>query len=69
LSARFGNFSHLTKVGQVHLSTQDIFTNNQMPAFMKMGVDPLTEMIRFAHSGRKAQWLDAVIEYRSGSRR
>ncbi|WP_438480624.1 sulfatase-like hydrolase/transferase [Oleiharenicola lentus] len=48
-SAGFGNFSHLTKVGQVHFAQEDIFVNNQLPALATAGIDPLTEMVKFAH--------------------
>ena len=51
-SAGFGNFSHLTKVGQVHTSRADIFAHNQMPAFLAAGIDPLRVMVDFAHQHR-----------------
>lgn len=52
-SAGFGNFTHFSKVGQVHTATEDIFLHNQMPAFVARGIDPLVEMIKFAHGHRK----------------
>ncbi|MBI5381803.1 MAG: hypothetical protein HZA31_07880 [Opitutae bacterium] len=51
-SAGFGNFSHFTKVGQLHLAKEDIFAHNQMPALVEAGIDPLRVMVDFAHAHR-----------------
>lgn len=50
--AGFGNFSHLTKVGQVHTTKGERFANNQMEAFAAAGIDPLRVMTDFAHQNR-----------------
>ena len=50
--AGFGNFTHLTKVGQVHTATADRFVDNQMAAFAAAGIDPLRVMTDFAHKNR-----------------
>lgn len=50
--AGFGNFSHLTKVGQVHVTKDDRFAHNQMEAFAAAGIDPLRVMTDFAHANR-----------------
>jgi hypothetical protein len=51
-SAGFGNFSHLTKVGQVHTAKGERFAHNQMEAFAAAGIDPLSVMTDFAHKNR-----------------
>lgn len=50
--AGFGNFTHLTKVGQVHTAKGDRFEHNQMEALAAAGVDPLRVMTDFAHKNR-----------------
>ncbi|MCX6950793.1 MAG: family 10 glycosylhydrolase [Verrucomicrobia bacterium] len=50
--AGFGNFTHLTKIGQVHTSKADRFEHNQMEAFAAAGIDPLRVMTDFAHQNR-----------------
>ncbi len=50
--AGFGIFSHLTKIGQVHTTTDDRFAHNQMAAFAQAGIDPLRVMTDFAHQNR-----------------
>jgi hypothetical protein len=50
--AGFGNFTHLTKVGQVHVTKDDRFAHNQMEAFAAAGIDPLRVMTDFAHRNR-----------------
>lgn len=50
--AGFGNFSHLTKIGQVHVTKEDRFAHNQMEAFAAAGIDPLRVMTDFAHQNR-----------------
>ncbi len=47
--AGFGNFTHLTKVGQVHFARGERFEHNQMEAFAAAGIDPLRVMADFAH--------------------
>ncbi len=50
--AGFGNFSHLTKIGQVHVTKDERFAHNQMETFAAAGIDPLRVMTDFAHRNR-----------------
>jgi hypothetical protein len=46
-SSGFGLFTHLTKVGEVFLSQEGFYSNSQMPAFLKAGIDPFQVFVDF----------------------
>lgn len=48
-SSGFGMFTHLTEVGQVFTTTEAMFRDNTMRAFVEAGVDPLRVMNQFCH--------------------
>ncbi|MBN1344405.1 MAG: hypothetical protein JXQ73_17080 [Phycisphaerae bacterium] len=53
----FNYFTHNTKIGQVFLSRQAPFGNNNMQALMDAGTDPLRLAIEYAHKhGIEAVW-------------
>ena len=53
----FNYFTHNTKVGQVFLSREGSFKNNNMQALIDAGTDPLKLAIEYAHKhGIEAVW-------------
>ncbi|MFH1921321.1 MAG: hypothetical protein ABIP48_15760, partial [Planctomycetota bacterium] len=53
----FNYFTHNTKVGEVFLNRDGPFANNNMPALVDQGTDPLELAVEFAHAnGIEAVW-------------
>ena len=49
----FGMFTYFTKVGQVFTTTEGRYSNNQMEALLREGIDPLQIMVNFCKQNRK----------------
>ncbi|MFH1266081.1 MAG: hypothetical protein ABIK89_10165, partial [Planctomycetota bacterium] len=53
----FNYFTHNTKVGEVFVNREGPFANNNMPALLDQGTDPLELAVEFAHAnGIEAVW-------------
>jgi hypothetical protein len=48
----FGTFTHFTEVGQVFLAREGPYKNNQLPAMLELGTDPLAEMVKFCRDNK-----------------
>lgn len=46
-SSGFGMFTHFTKVGEVYTTTEGRYENNQMQAFLDLGIDPFQVIVDF----------------------
>jgi hypothetical protein len=68
-SSGFGMFTHFTKVGQVFTTLEGRYKNNQTPAMLKAGIDPLTVTVDFAKkNGMEIFWSMRMNDTHDGSR-